>query len=119
MYPEELLTKAHEAASAAILAHFQAGNREAPFNRGFAWVTISGISPRARWCRTQQPARRWGAKGYLKGWTFFCPGEWPTGIEMGFPVYAQDRDFHLAGAKAFARVLEEHGHKAVVACRLD
>ena len=119
MSMSNLLDRAHDAASAAILAHFQAGKREKPFNCGFAWVTIPGTSALAKWCRTQPEDSQFGAKGYPKGWTFFCPGRWPTSARMGFPVYQQDLDFHRAGAKAFAAVLRENGIEAIVDSRLD
>lgn len=115
----ELINRAHDAATAAILARFQAGNREMPFNCGFAWVTISGTSSFAKWCRAQPDHRRFGAKGYPRGWQFWCPGQWPYGKEMGHAVYQQDMDFYLAAAKAFAAVLRENGIEAVVDSRLD
>ena len=122
MSMSDLLSRAYVAASAAILAHFQAGNREKPFNCGYAWVTIPGTSALAKWCRRDQSDDNdswFGAKGYPKGWTFFCPGQWPTHTRLGFTVYQQDLDFHLAGARAFAAVLRENGIEAVVDARLD
>lgn len=125
-----IFNEATEAATAAILAKFHSGDREQPFNCGFAWVVIDGRDPLVRWCRKKisdamqggaspREVRQYGDKGYPKGWDFWKPGEWPTKETMGFTIYGQDMDFHAAGARAFADVLTRHGHKAVVRTRLD
>ena len=48
---------------------------------GFAWVTVDGNEPIARWCRKQPKGSAWGTgrgfygdKGYPKGWQWWSPG---------------------------------------------
>lgn len=124
---EAILTEAYEAADAAIKAKFDKGDREHPFNCGFAWVIIDGKEPLANYCRTKLKANqqlngrridaiRYGDKGYPRGWQFWKPGSWPANAPQNFQ---QDRDFWVAGARAFARVLEDHGVHATVGSRLD
>ena len=129
---DKILDEAHAAATAAILAHFAAGKREAPFNCGFAWVTIDGVSPLARYCRkmlnsevgqSRQFQReyeiRYGSKGHPTGWQWWGPGNWPSAKDMGFPVYTQDMDFKAAACRAFQDVLANYGYSATVGTRLD
>jgi hypothetical protein len=127
---DKILAKARDAASAAIQAKYDAGEREQPFNCGFAWVTIKGTSPLARHLAKRVEARGgehrltreermlWGSKGYPKGWQFWKPGIWPT-PPADTRSYQQDMDFHAAAARAFAGVLKEHGIEAEVGTRLD
>lgn len=124
----KILNDAHNAASAAILAKFKCGEREQPFNCGFAWVTIDGTSPLARYCRAevkkaggaQHASSTLGSKGYPRGWQFWKPGTWPTKAEAGVDkMYEQDMDFHVAGARAFQEVLAQNGYSATVGSRLD
>lgn len=135
---QKILTEAHQAATDAIAAHIAAGNKEHPFNCGFAWVTIDGTGGLARWCRKEikrtndaaraitggnsahsinkahrRHIRKLGDKGYPSGWQFWCPGEWPEGH------YRQDMDFHAVGSRAFQKKLGEHGIVATVGTRLD
>lgn len=130
---EEILDAAHTAATAAILAHFQAGNREQPFNCGFAWVTIEGTEPLARHCRKMVKSEvgqdqrfsrvyrmKYGDKGEPRGWQWWAPGTWPKPEDVGVPtIYQQDMDFKAAGCRAFQAVLAEHGIRATVGTRLD
>lgn len=107
------------AATAAKLKFFQDGRREAPFNCGFAWVTIPGNSGFARWCR-KQTGHQYGSKGYPKGWQFWGPGSWPTAEQAGVEtVYGQDMDVNIEGARAFAEVLKGYGVDATVGYRYD
>lgn len=122
-----ILNEAHEAATAAIAAKFANGDREAPYNCGFAWVTISGRTALTKHCKAAIKAaggesrapRTFGGEGYPSGWQFWKPGVWPTSDALGFTVYGQDMDFHQAGAIAFNAVLAKHGIEGKVGTRLD
>jgi hypothetical protein len=128
---EAILTEAHAAASAAIQAKYDAGDREQPFNCGFAWVKMPARSAFARYlasveCGPQTPkalaegmtnSARYGRKGE-PGWQWWKPGQWPN-PPAGVPSYQQDMDFHIAGAEAFASVLNRYGMDATVGSRLD
>lgn len=127
---EAILDQAHMAASAAIQAKYDAGEREQPFNCGFAWVTIDGREPLARYCRKIECGpltphaqasgltnnSRYGSRGE-PGWRWWKPGKWPR--IPGVPSYQQDMDFHVAAATAFQKVLADHGIRANVGSRLD
>lgn len=126
---QKILDEAHAAAAAA-----QKGMVENPnaFDCGFAWVTIDGKDPLARFCRKQlkrikheenekgyglqeayAAVRRaeqiYGDKGYPRGWQFWKPGG----------SQAQSIGIHEAGARAFRDKLAEHGIRADVGSRLD
>ena len=134
---QAILDEANAAASAAILAKFKTGEKEQPFNCGFAWVTIDGLTPLAFYCRKKireagarlegvdkriamgNAENQYGSKGYPSGWQFWKPGDWPTTAQAGTQVYQQDMDFHVAGAKAFQLVLAKYGISATVGSRLD
>lgn len=111
---QTIYNEALEAASKAIKDRFQTHNEE-PFNCGFAWVTIRGGTKFAKWCLENDLA----STGYPSGVQFWCPGNWPTQQEMGFPIYQQDRDFLVTGARAFAQVLRDAGIVTKVQSRLD
>jgi hypothetical protein len=137
---ENILDKAHNAATQAILDMYKEGKREQPFNCGFAWVTIDGNDALARFCRKTHPDtpavrrnsersmdRFYGSKGE-PGWRWWKPGEWPSmaklvGAEVDMStvggLYQQDMDFHVAAATAFQKVLADHGIRANVGSRLD
>lgn len=135
----KILQDAHDAASSAILAKFHKGDREQPFNCGFAWVTIDGNDALARFCRKEIAQRKklnaagqigrgtvreaeihFGDKGYPRGWQWWKPGKWPSKAEAGVSaMYEQDMDFHVAAARAFQQVLADHGINATVGSRLD
>lgn len=132
---EAIITEAHSAATQAIIDKYRAGDREHPFNCGFAWVTVPGNSGLARHCRKQLPkteiekARdpdwrskwsRYGDRGH-RGWQWWKPGEWPSKEDVGETVYQQDVDFHYAAARAFATVLNERipNLGAAASMRLD
>lgn len=132
---EQILKDAHTAATKAILEKFRKGDREQPFNCGFAWVKVDGNDPLARFCRqriknthtqlggrTREEHRLFGDKGE-PGWQWWKPGNWPSAAVLGLndvpKVYEQDMDFHIEGAKAFVKVLAEHGIRATVGSRLD
>lgn len=83
---------------------------------GFAWVTVKGNTAFAKWCKQQADAasdrwvaRNYGSKGYPKGWKFWCPGSFG----------GQSMPIHLAGAEAFAYVLQANNIEADVGCRYD
>lgn len=122
-YFERVLDKAYEAATAAIREAFDKGLREGPMNCGFAWAKTKGNHSFGRYClkmakRTRD--RRYGDKGVYGGLEFWGPGEWPTSEEMGFTVYAQDMDFKLIGAQAFAMTVRDLiGEPVGTGCRLD
>lgn len=121
----DLLAKAHAAATKAILQRFKDGHVEHAGNCGFAWVHCDLRNPFTRWCKKQvTPEDRgyYGSDGYQSGWRFWCPGDWPTPLQQlqhGITVYAQDIDFHRAGAAAFLAVLAEHQINGWVGSRLD
>lgn len=121
-----ILREAHEAATLAI-AEYSLTHSEQPFNCGFAWVTISGTEPLARYCRNQIEAAKYfppsqrnavefihGSKGYPTGWQFWCPGDWPD-----THPHRQDMDFYRAGAQGFGKKLAEFGIRATTGSRLD
>ena len=107
----EILNAAHKAAREATEGRPDRGAC------GFAWVTVDGNSPLARWCRKHAPAgdnswqvrRIYGDKGYPKGWQWWCPGE----------HRGQSVDAHEAGAVAFRDKLAEYGIRADCGSRLD
>lgn len=102
-----ILTEAHAAAAEAQEGMVE--NMHA-LDCGFAWVTIYGTDPLARYCRKQDEMRSiYGSKGYPRGWQFWCPG--------GARVQAVG--IHEAGAKAFAMKLGEYGIRADWSSRLD
>ncbi len=113
-----ILTAAHAAASAAQEGMVENMNA---LDCGFAWVTVDGTDPLARFCRKERKrlmeiggastreAHQYGDKGYPTGWRFWCPG--------GAPVQAVG--IHEAGAKAFALKLAEYGIRADWSSRLD
>jgi hypothetical protein len=126
---EKILTEAHEAATAAILAKFQKGDWEHPFNCGFAWVTLPKRHPLAAHARkklgderkaSREMNMRYGSEGHPPSrWQWWEPGQWPTPEVVGGPVYGQDMDFHAVGAIAFSEVLLKYGIEAQVGTRLD
>lgn len=82
---------------------------------GFAWVTVGGNEPIARWCRKQPHGSSWdagrgfyGSKGYPKGWQWWGPG-----------YNGQSIDAKEVAACAFRDVLGNHGIVATVSSRLD
>jgi len=117
---EMILAEAHGAAITAV-ATASATYDEMRGACGFAWVTISGTEPLARFCRAQLKAydkagvtnprmrRQYGDKGYPKGWQF-----WNTGDHAGQRV-----DIKEAGAKAFRDTLAKYGIRADAGSRLD
>lgn len=112
---QHIYDEAQAAATQAILKKFANGDREAPFNCGFAWVKISGATAFGRWAKANGLAR----PAYPSGLQFWKPGDWPSAAALGFPIYGQDMDFHLAGALAFATRLSDFGIPATVDYRLD
>lgn len=123
---ESIIKAAHDAAKAAVIAEVER-EPENPhaFDCGFAWVTIEGVGPLARFARAQvarierehEPGtfpynvgkRVYGDKGYPRGWQWWCPGEFR----------GQSVRIHRKGAEAFANALAPHGIRAVVGSRLD
>lgn len=105
-----ILTEAHAAARAAV------ADQPDRWACGFAWVTIDGTHPLARWCRKHGAgAEGWaqrsiyGDKGYPKGWQWWCPGNFR----------GQSVDAHERGAYAFRDVLATYGIRADAGSRLD
>jgi hypothetical protein len=90
-------------------------------NCGFAWATISGTEPLARFCRSKRreahgdpyaanlAANAYGEKHWQKGWMWWNPG--------GFT--GQQVQHKEAGARAFRDALAKHGIVATVGSRLD
>ena len=120
---ESVLVEAHNAAKEAVIAEV-AREPENPhaFDCGFAWVTIPGTHPLATHCRAMlksevgqsaqfrhEYARKYGDKGYPRGWQWWCPGEF-----RGWSVRVW-----RVGAAAFAAYLATHGVRADVGSRLD
>ena len=105
-----ILTEAHGAAVAATCDLVEDMNA---FDCGFAWVTIEGNEPLARFCRKSagdwSGRRFYGDKGWREGWQWWCPGNAPV----------QSMNIHLAGARAFSDVLAKYGIRADVGCRYD
>lgn len=115
---ERILDEAHAAAREAVAAlgpeNFHA------LDCGFAWVTINGADPFARYCRdeakrrgktsmlTRPDRRRYGSKAE-RGWQWWEPGEF-GGQAIGH---------HLAGSKAFLDVLKNHGITTTLGSRYD
>lgn len=107
----------NEATIAAREAQKRMVDHPLAFDCGFAWVTIGGKDPFVRWCKEQikrvgersREAMEYGDKGYPKGWQFWKPGR----------SSAQSIDIHLAGARAFAEVLNQYGIAASVGSRYD
>lgn len=103
-----ILDEAHAAANATALAVLATRGDHAAC--GFAWVTIGGNEPLARYCRQQcGDERRFGSKDYPTGWHWFQPAN----------VAAQSVEVHEAAANAFRDVLARHGISATVSSRLD
>jgi len=118
--PAAVFAEAMAAATKAKLDFFLNGGREAPFNCGFAWVTVKPARGAfVDWCMKQSDYA-YGSKAYGDGWQFWGPGNWPTAEEAGVEkVYWQDMDVNAAGARAFAEVLRENGLDAYVGTRMD
>ena len=82
---------------------------------GFAWVTVDGNEPIARWCRKQPKGSAWGTgrgfygdKGYPKGWQWWSPG-----------YGGQSIDAKETAAAAFRNALGKYGIRATLGSRLD
>lgn len=120
---ESVLVEAHNAAKEAVIAEV-AREPENPhaFDCGFAWVTIPGVHPLATYCRAMlksevgqsaqfrhEYARKYGDKGYPRGWQWWRPGEFR----------GQSVRVWQVGAAAFAACLATHGVRADVESRLD
>lgn len=82
---------------------------------GFAWVTVAGNEPIARFCRQQDTSGPWatgrgyyGSKGYPKGWQWWSPG-----------YNGQSIDAKEKAAQAFRDALGTYGIVATVGSRLD
>jgi hypothetical protein len=107
---ETLLADAHHAAKAAAAHMPDVGAC------GFAWVTVDGREPFARYCRTRARAlelnghspHRFGGKGYPTGWRWWCPG-----------YNGQSIDAHEKAAAAFRDELAKHNIRATCGSRLD
>lgn len=117
---EAILTEAHRDAAAYIAAEVATKpENERDFYCGFAWVTIDGNEPLARWCRAKLKAlpsnavyfdkAKFGDRGYPKGWQFWKPGNFN----------GQSVRIHEVGARGFRDALARYGIRAVVGSRLD
>lgn len=110
----KMLDEAHAAAKEAVAAEGPENMRA--LNCGFAWVTIGGNEPLARWCRKAHPHDNtrhsdayFGGKHWHKGWMWWNPG--------GFD--GQQVTHKEAGARAFRDALAKYGISATVGSRLD
>lgn len=109
----KVLDEAHAAAREAV--YNEGPENTMALNCGFAWVTISGNEPLARWCRrayiAHDPASRafFGEKHWDKGWMWWNPGKFE----------GQQVTHKEAGARAFRDVLARYGIVATVGSRLD
>lgn len=114
---ERILTEAHEAASAAQADMVEDMNA---LDCGFAWVSLPGNEPLAAYCRgmarqllPQPPSyadrKRYGSKGYPKGWQWWGPGSFN----------GQSISIHEAGARGFRDALARHNISATVGSRYD
>jgi hypothetical protein len=112
----DVLEEAHAAAREAVAS--KGPENMMALNCGFAWVTISGTDPLARWCRAQRKrmandtyATRsyFGDKHWHKGWNFWNPGNFS----------GQQVTHKEAGARAFRGALAKYGIVATVGSRLD
>jgi len=70
---------------------------------GFAWIEFKGTTPFARWAKAAGKAR----KGY------------PSGYTIWVSEFGQSVDRKEAYARAFAKVLTDHGIAAYPNSRLD
>jgi hypothetical protein len=70
---------------------------------GFAWIEFKGTTPWARWAKKAGKARK----------------NYPTGYSIWVSEFGQSVDRKEAYAKAFAKVLKEHGVEAYANSRLD
>lgn len=121
-----ILKEAHEAAAAAQVGMVEGRGLDC----GFAWVTISGTEPLARYCRKKTAeheanaklemspigrateyslARFHGGKGYPTGWQFWKPGDY-AGQSIGI---------HIKGAEAFNEVLAKYNIRGTTGSRYD
>jgi hypothetical protein len=110
-----ILSEAHAAAAKA-----QEGMEEGQgLDCGFAWVTISGNEPLARYCRKKEASLdrmtvpysergKYGSKAST-GWQWWKPGNYP----------GQSINIHEAGARAFNLVLAKYNIRGTVGSRFD
>lgn len=78
------------------------------FPCGFAWVRLDGRSPLIKVLK-ENFSNKSGHKGYPKGWEIWNPSDSGT----------QCMDAKMAGAEAFAKVLNEAGYDCYADCRMD
>lgn len=78
------------------------------FPCGFAWVHMDGRSPVVRVLKKKFPKKA-GHPGHPKGWDIWNPSDHPT----------QCMDAKMAGARAFADVLNQAGYKCYADGRMD
>lgn len=107
---DEALTEARRAANRSE------NEAETWFPCGFAWITVPANTPFVRHCKKaldeadpEATSARYGAKGYPKGWTWWCPGHRRT----------QRMETFQAAVAAFAAVLEKHGIPSTTGSRMD
>ncbi len=103
----ELLESAFQHAEAATDAYLKQ-HPDDWFPCGFAWVRLPGRSPLVRLLK-ERFGDRAGHKGYPKGWEVWNPSGHPT----------QCMEAKLAGARAFAYVLRNHGFECYADSRMD
>lgn len=111
-----ILDEAHAAAREAVAA--EGPENTLALNCGFAWVTISGNEPLARWCRaarrklgndTYATRGTYGELHWHKGWMWWNPGDF----------HGQQVTHKEAGARAFRDALAKYGIVATIGSRLD
>jgi hypothetical protein len=103
----ELLEKAFDAARKATDEHY-AKNPNQWFPCGFAWVRFPGKSPVVTVLK-EVYGDRGGHKGYPKGWDVWNPSA----------DHGQWMDAKVAGANAFAKVMNDAGYECYADCRMD
>jgi hypothetical protein len=119
---ESMLRMAHAAARIAVKDRLAIYGEGAMC--GFAWCSIEGNEPLARYCRRRAKesvssttgldqeilARRfYGSKGYPKGWRWWNPGDYA----------GQSIDVKEEGARAFREKMAEYGIRVDVGSRYD
>jgi hypothetical protein len=106
MINESTIAKAQQMATNATTRYIDLIG-ENPGNCGFAWVSVSVRGN----TKVGKMLKEYGFKKPYVG----------TGLQLWNPSksYTQDMDAKIAGAQAYADVLEECGIQAYVGCRLD
>jgi hypothetical protein len=118
---KNIFLAAEAAAALAILQEVKARPEDPyAFDCGFAWVVVKPArGPFVKFCKDMiatlgersSAARKYGDKNWDGGWCF-----WKPGSEV---FNGQSIRIFEAGARAFAKVLNDNGINASVGSRLD